>query len=99
MSSLRWLARIVPTRTGRPGRVRRFRVIDSPIGLLTLTWDPDRDAVVGLHVHDQRDRAHDAAFGEPDDGTCSALDDLAGELGEYFTGDRRRFTLPVDPPG
>jgi methylated-DNA-[protein]-cysteine S-methyltransferase len=79
--------------------VRCFRVIDSPIGPLTLTWDADRHAVVGLHVHDQRDRGPDAAFGEPDDGTCGALDDLAGELGEYFAGHRRRFTLPVDPPG
>jgi methylated-DNA-[protein]-cysteine S-methyltransferase len=79
--------------------VRRFRVVDSPIGPLTLTWDPDAGAVVGLHVHDQRDRGPDPAFGEPDEGRCGALDDLAGELTEYFAGQRRAFTLPVDPPG
>jgi methylated-DNA-[protein]-cysteine S-methyltransferase len=74
-------------------------VIDSPIGPLTLTWDEDAAAVVGVHVHDQRDRGPDPAFGEPDDGACAALDDLTGELGEYFAGGRRTFTLPVDPPG
>jgi methylated-DNA-[protein]-cysteine S-methyltransferase len=74
-------------------------VIDSPIGPLTLTWDPERDAVVGLHVHDQRERGTDPASGEPDDGTCRPLDDLAGELTEYFAGARRDFTLPVDPDG
>lgn len=82
---------------------RRCRVVDSPIGPLTLTWDEDTRAVVGVHVHDQRDRERDhgpdPAFGAPDDGTCAALDDLARELGEYFAGDRRTFTVPVDPPG
>lgn len=78
---------------------RRFRVVDSPIGPLTLTWDDDAGAVCGVHVHDQRERGADPAFGEPDDGACGALDDLAGELGEYFAGARRTFTLPVDPPG
>lgn len=73
--------------------------MDSPIGPLTLTWDDALDAVVGLHVHDQRDRGPDPAFGDPDGGACSALDDLAGELDEYFAGSRRRFTMSVDPPG
>ncbi|MFC5138460.1 methylated-DNA--[protein]-cysteine S-methyltransferase [Actinomycetospora rhizophila] len=79
--------------------MRTFRVVDSPIGPLTLTWDADRDAVVGLHVHDQRELAPDPAFGTPDDGACAGLDDLAGELDEYFAGERRRFAVPVDPPG
>jgi methylated-DNA-[protein]-cysteine S-methyltransferase len=79
--------------------VRCFRVVDSPIGPLTLTWDATRDAVVGLHVHDQRERDTDPDFGTPDEGRCAGLDDLAGELDEYFAGDRRRFTVPVDPPG
>ena len=79
--------------------MRCFRVVDSPIGPLTLTWDDDARAVRGLHVHDQRDRDPDPAFGAPDDGGCGALDDLAGELDEYFAGRRRRFSLPVDPPG
>ncbi|MEJ2887085.1 methylated-DNA--[protein]-cysteine S-methyltransferase [Actinomycetospora aeridis] len=79
--------------------MRCFRVVESPIGPLTLTWDTDRDAVSGLHVHDQRERGADPAFGVPDDGTCGGLDDLAGELDEYFAGDRRRFEVPVDPPG
>jgi methylated-DNA-[protein]-cysteine S-methyltransferase len=78
---------------------RRYRVVDSPIGPLTLTWDDDAGAVVGVHVHDQRERDADPAFGEPDGGTCGPLDDLEGELGEYFAGTRRTFTLPVDPPG
>ncbi|MEJ2859969.1 methylated-DNA--[protein]-cysteine S-methyltransferase [Actinomycetospora flava] len=74
-------------------------MIDSPIGPLTLTWDDEVDAVRGLHVHDQRDRDPDPAFGDPDGGACAGLDDLAGELDEYFAGSRRRFTVPVDPPG
>jgi methylated-DNA-[protein]-cysteine S-methyltransferase len=78
---------------------RRHRVVDSPIGPLTLTWDDDAGAVVGLHVHDQRERDPDPAFGAPDDGACGPIDDLAGELDEYFAGERRHFTLPVDPPG
>lgn len=79
--------------------MRRFRVIDSPIGPLTLTWDDAVDAVRGLHVHDQRDRAPDPAFGEPDGDACAGLDDLAAEIGEYFAGTRTRFSVPVDPPG
>jgi methylated-DNA-[protein]-cysteine S-methyltransferase len=78
---------------------RRFRVIESPLGPLTLTWDDEVGAVRGLHVHDQRERDPDPSFGEPDDGDCGALDDLAGELDEYFAGERRTFTLPADPPG
>jgi methylated-DNA-[protein]-cysteine S-methyltransferase len=74
-------------------------VVESPLGPLTLTWDDDLGAVVGLHVHDQRDRDPDPAFGTPDDGARGALDDLAGELDEYFAGQRREFSLPVDPPG
>ena len=74
-------------------------MVPSPIGPLTLTWDDGTGAVVGVHVHDQRERDPDPAFGEPDDGSCAALDDLAGELDEYFAGQRRDFTLPVDPPG
>ncbi|PVZ12072.1 methylated-DNA--[protein]-cysteine S-methyltransferase [Actinomycetospora cinnamomea] len=83
---------------------RRFRVVDSPLGPLTLTWDDEAGAVRGVHVHDQRSHDRigsdpDPAFGEPDDGACAALDALAGELDEYFAGTRRTFTLPVDPPG
>lgn len=78
---------------------RRFRVVDSPIGPLTLTWDDERDAVVGVHVHDQREREPDPAFGVPDDGACAGLDALAAELDEYFAGERERFSVPVDPPG
>ena len=94
-----------PARDGTRGgtliavQTRRFRVVGSPIGPLTLTWDDAAEAVCGLHVHDQRDRDPDPAFGEPDGGRVSALDDLAGELEEYFAGERRHFTLPVDPPG
>ncbi|MDD7937127.1 methylated-DNA--[protein]-cysteine S-methyltransferase [Actinomycetospora lutea] len=79
--------------------MRCFRVVDSPIGALTLTWDTGLDAVAGLHVHDQRERGPDSAFGEPDEGRCAGLADLAGELDEYFAGRRRRFGVPVDPPG
>lgn len=83
---------------------RRFRVVESPLGPLTLTWDDAAGAVCGVHVHDQRShdrlgRGPDPAFGEPDGGGCAALDDLAGELDEYFAGERRAFSLPVEPPG
>ena len=39
------------------------------------------DVVRAESAH-QRDRARDPSFGEPDDGACGALDDLAGELDE-----------------
>lgn len=79
--------------------MRCHRVVDSPLGPLTLTWEDEVGALRGLHVHDQRERPADPAFGLPDDGACAALDTLAGELDEYFAGRRREFTTPVAPGG
>jgi methylated-DNA-[protein]-cysteine S-methyltransferase len=79
--------------------VRYHRVVSSPLGPLTLTWDDEVGALRGLHVHDQRERGADPAFGEPDDGRCAPLDDLVAELDEYFAGRRREFDTPVAPPG
>lgn len=91
------------------GRVHR--VVDSPVGPLTLVWDPaagsdrdgadrdgaDRDggALAGCWVHDQRERPSSPEFGVP--GSHPGLDAAAAQLAEYFAGTRRDFDVPLVP--
>lgn len=74
-------------------------MVDSPIGALTLTWDDASGVLRGLHVHDQRTRPADPAFGLPDAEACEPLDALVVELDEYFAGRLREFATPIAPEG
>ncbi len=71
------------------------RAIDSPLGPLTL-----RASAHGLrsvkwgtadNTGDQRESAHPEA--------TAVLDKTEAQLGEYFSGDRHVFDLPLDPRG
>ena len=66
----------------------KYITIDSPVGPLTLT--ADGEALTGLY------------FGAKvlgDKGEGSILDAAKIQLGEYFSGKRRSFDLPLKPQG
>jgi methylated-DNA-[protein]-cysteine S-methyltransferase len=65
-------------------------VIPSPLGELTLV--AEADALAGVYFPHHRGRPGPPALGPRDD---TILDAAAGQLGEYFAGDRTRFDLPV----
>ena len=66
--------------------------LDSPIGPLLLTGNPD--ALTGLYLAEHAritvplGTRDDSAFAEP-----------VRQLGEYFAGERRTFELPLAPSG
>jgi methylated-DNA-[protein]-cysteine S-methyltransferase len=72
---------------------RTHRVIDSPLGPLTLVGMDG--ALTGVWF-DQHARPAVAASGERDE---TALEDVTAQLGEYFDGHRRTFDLDVSPEG
>ena len=75
----------------------RHTTIDSPLGPLTLVVDGD--ALVGVYMAGQAHRPGDERFGEPapdDDPTLAAV---AGELGQYFAGERTAFTVTTRAAG
>jgi methylated-DNA-[protein]-cysteine S-methyltransferase len=73
---------------------RLHTVIPSPIGPLTAVREDG--VLVGL-LFDLRGRPPDpAALGPRDD---AAFADLAGQLGEYFTGERTAFELELRADG
>jgi methylated-DNA-[protein]-cysteine S-methyltransferase len=72
----------------------RYSYVESPLGDLLVTRDDDGLTGLGLPTgrYPQRVRAewqHDDA----------AFDDVRGELGEYFAGNRQEFTVPLRPRG
>jgi len=69
---------------------RVFRVVDSPVGLLTLVAEDER--LVGLYMADQRYRPADAELGVE---VTSGFESLEEQLGEYFAGRLRRFDVPL----
>lgn len=69
---------------------RVFRVVDSPVGLLTLVAEDER--LVGLYMADQRYRPADAELGAE---VTSGFESLEEQLGEYFAGRLRRFDVPL----
>lgn len=71
------------------------RIIDSPIGELTLVVD-DADRLTGVYMPEQRHLPDAATFGTRDD-TCAEA--AAGQLREYFAGERTDFDLDVAPRG
>jgi methylated-DNA-[protein]-cysteine S-methyltransferase len=67
-------------------------VVNSPVGPLTLVASDG--ALVGLYMDEQRHRPAPATFGEPDAGQDGELfAGAAGQLDEYFDGDRTAFDL------
>lgn len=73
----------------------KHRVIESPVGPLTLVAD-DPGALTALHTDAQKYYPDAAALGERD-GTVAA--DAVEQLGEYFAGTRTTFDLALAPRG
>ena len=73
----------------------KHRIIDSPVGELTLVVD-DAGVLCGLYTNGQRHAPEPALLGERDD-TVAA--DAVAQLGEYFAGARTGFDLPLAPRG
>jgi methylated-DNA-[protein]-cysteine S-methyltransferase len=74
--------------------MRTHTVIDSPLGPLTLV---NTDGVLGgLYMDGQEHRPDQTRFG---DRSGSGFEQVTEELTEYFSGDRRRFSVPLSPSG
>lgn len=73
---------------------RRFRVVDSPVGPLTLVSQEGR--LVGLYQDGQRYRPADGEFGDRDD---SGFASLVEQLEAYFAGGLQRFDVELGPRG
>lgn len=71
------------------------RIIDSPLGPLTLMVDADGH-LSGLFTDAQRHFPDAVALGEADE-TVAA--DAVAQLGEYFAGSRTAFDLTLAPRG
>jgi methylated-DNA-[protein]-cysteine S-methyltransferase len=75
-----------------PAGRRTHTVVNSPVGPLTLVASDG--ALVGLYMDEQRHRPEPATFGEPDAGQDGELfAHAAGQLEEYFDGERTAFDL------
>lgn len=70
-----------------------LRRIDSPIGRIEIT--SDGEAIVSLAIERDGRLPHD----EAPEASNQVLDRAATQLGEYFSGTRREFDLPVSPHG
>jgi methylated-DNA-[protein]-cysteine S-methyltransferase len=80
-----------------PGR-RSYAVTGSPVGTITLVAADD--ALVALHMSEQRYPPEPADLGEPaDDQEDGPLAEAARQLAEYFGGSRTEFDLPLSMDG
>nr|NLI50389.1 methylated-DNA--[protein]-cysteine S-methyltransferase [Propionibacterium sp.] len=75
----------------------KHRVVDSPLGPLTLVVDDD-GALVGLYLTGQRHGPEEtgAPLGDRDD---TVAQEAVDQLAEYFAGTRTRFDLRLNPAG
>lgn len=73
----------------------KHRVIDSPIGPLTLVVD-DAGALTGVYMAEHAHAPDAAARGVRDD---TVAPESAAQLAEYFAGTRTAFDLVVAPVG
>ena len=73
----------------------KHRIVDSPIGPLTLVVDDD-GALVRLAMDRQAHLPDAAAFGERDDAVAP---DAAAQVAQYFAGTRQAFDLVLAPVG
>lgn len=71
-------------------------VFDSPLGPLTAVENDAGLAAVYMAVHKRRPALE--TFGERVSGS-PVLDAAAEQLGEYFAGQRREFSVPLAPAG
>jgi methylated-DNA-[protein]-cysteine S-methyltransferase len=67
---------------------RTHTMIDSPMGTLTLV--AAGDALSGIYMEDHLHAPDPFTFGERDG---AGFEEAAGQLEEYFAGERRAFTL------
>jgi methylated-DNA-[protein]-cysteine S-methyltransferase len=67
--------------------------IESPIGRIEIT--SDGNAITSLSI----ERAGSLPYEELEEKSSKLLDLAARQLGEYFSGKRRTFELPVAPHG
>lgn len=70
------------------------RRIDSPVGPLMLAADDD-----GLRYIEFRENRHPADHADWHGGDNAILQATEAQLGEYFTGTRTTFDLPLAPRG
>jgi O-6-methylguanine DNA methyltransferase len=79
------------------------QVIDTPIGPLLAAAFPERLCLLEFNdtarVDLQLARACRLLHATALPGHTPLFDQLAGELAEYFSGQRRAFSIPLDPPG
>ncbi|NSC24961.1 methylated-DNA--[protein]-cysteine S-methyltransferase [Streptomyces albus subsp. chlorinus] len=73
---------------------RTHTVIDSPVGPLTLVATDG--TLSGIYMEPHRHRPAQETFGQRDPG---AFGEVTEQLGEYFAGDRKEFTVPLAPEG
>lgn len=73
----------------------KYRVINSPIGPLTLVVN-DQGALCGLYTEGQKHFPDIAALGVRDD---TVAEDAVAQLAEYFEGRRATFDLTLAPRG
>ncbi|QOH69905.1 methylated-DNA--[protein]-cysteine S-methyltransferase [Pseudomonas juntendi] len=73
-----------------------FTMMHSPVGTLTLVARGDRLAAV-LWENERENRVRLGALHSDDQ--CTVLLETARQLGEYFSGKRRQFELPLDFAG
>ena len=69
------------------------RIIDSPIGPLTLVGEGD--ALTGVYFPDHWTRPDPGAWGSPAAPGAAVFADAERQLGEYFAGRRRQFELEL----
>lgn len=74
--------------------MRTHKVIDSPIGELTLV--ATAGVLCGLYMEGQTHRPAPATFGDPADIGFEAIEE---QLGQYFAGQRVGFTVPTRAAG
>lgn len=67
---------------------RRRLTVDTPTGPVTIT--AENDAIVGVTW---------GGSAAPDELAGTLLQEAAGQLNEYFAGERRTFQLPLQPRG
>lgn len=70
-----------------------LRRLHSPIGRIELT--SDGTSITGLAIEKDGTLPRDGEV----ERSCSALDDAAQQLAEYFAGERRSFELPLSAAG